>query len=44
MESDSPSYRFMGLVPMFQEAGFIEVGLEGKRRHVMQFKVQALAK
>lgn len=43
VESDSPSYRFMGFVPMFQEAGFIQVGLEGKRRHVMQLNVRALS-
>ncbi len=41
---DSPSYRFMGLVPVFEEAGFSEVGREGKRRHVMQLKLRASAK
>jgi GNAT superfamily N-acetyltransferase len=35
---DSPSYRFMGFVPMFEEAGFKEIGREGSRRHVMQCK------
>ena len=34
VDADSPSYRFMGFVPMFEEAGFQQVGLEG-RRHVM---------
>lgn len=32
----SPSYRYMGFVPMFRAAGFEEVGREGTRRHVMQ--------
>jgi GNAT superfamily N-acetyltransferase len=36
VDEDSPSYRFMGFVPMFQEAGFHEIGREGSRRHVMQ--------
>ena len=29
----------MGFVPMFEEAGFCEVGRVGMRRHVMQLKV-----
>lgn len=33
---DSPSYRFMGFVPMFKQAGFHETGRAGTRRHVMQ--------
>jgi GNAT superfamily N-acetyltransferase len=44
VEPDSPSYRFMGFVPVFEKAGFAEVGREGKRRHVMQLKVRASAK
>lgn len=36
VEEDSPSYRFMGFVPMFTEAGFRETGREGKRRHVVR--------
>lgn len=32
----SPSYRFMGFVPMFERAGFREVGRAGSRRHVMR--------
>lgn len=36
VDEDSPSYRFMGFVPMFQATGFIEAGREGTRRHVMQ--------
>lgn len=38
VDEDSPSYRFMGFVPMFEEAGFHEIGREGSRRHVMQRK------
>jgi Sortase and related acyltransferases len=34
--STSPSYRHMGFTTMFEEAGFVEVGREGTRRHVMQ--------
>ena len=36
---DSPSYRFMGFVPAFERAGFVEVGRAGRRRHVMQLKL-----
>ena len=39
VDPDSPSYRFMGFVPVFQEAGFCEVGRAGTRRHVMQLKL-----
>lgn len=34
--ADAPSYRFMGFVPLFREAGFTEVGPIGTRRHLMQ--------
>ena len=40
VDQDSPSYRFMGFVPMFEAAGFHEIGLEGRRRHVMQRKLR----
>ncbi len=39
VDTDSPSYRFMGFVPMFAEAGFAHVGQEGKRRKVMRLAV-----
>ena len=39
VDPDSPSYRFMGFVPVFQKAGFREVGRVGLRRHVMQLQV-----
>jgi len=35
VDPDSPSYRFMGLVPAFKEMGFKEVGMAGSRRHIM---------
>ena len=35
VDPDSPSYRHMGFVPAFERAGFVEVGREGTRRHVM---------
>jgi GNAT superfamily N-acetyltransferase len=41
VDEGSPSYRFMGFVPLFEQAGFKEVGREGRRRHVMQRKVRA---
>lgn len=40
VDPDSPSYRFMGFVSMFANAGFAEVGREGTRRHVMQLVVE----
>ncbi len=39
VDPDSPSYRFMGFVPVFEQAGFREVGRVGARRHVMQLGV-----
>jgi GNAT superfamily N-acetyltransferase len=39
VEPDAPSYRFMGFVPVFEEAGFKEVGRAGTRRHVMRRSV-----
>jgi GNAT superfamily N-acetyltransferase len=33
---DSPSYRFMGFVSLFEAAGFQHVGRAGTRRHVMR--------
>ncbi|MBX2852012.1 MAG: GNAT family N-acetyltransferase [Phycisphaeraceae bacterium] len=32
---DSPSYRYMGLVPMFEESGFQFIKTAGSRRNVM---------
>jgi GNAT superfamily N-acetyltransferase len=40
VDPDSPSYRFMGFVPVFKKAGFCEVGRAGTRRHVMQLRVR----
>ena len=36
VDRDSPSYRFMGFVSMFEAAGFEETGRAGTRRHVMR--------
>ncbi len=36
VDPDSPSYKFMGLVPTFEALGFEEVGRAGTRRHVMR--------
>lgn len=41
VDEDAPSYRFMGFVPMFADAGFAEVGRAGTRRHVMRRAVRA---
>ncbi len=42
VDPDSPSYRFMGFVPMFERAGFREVGRAGTRRHVMRLSLSAV--
>lgn len=39
VDPESPSYRFMGFVEMFADAGFREVGMAGRRRHVMQLEL-----
>lgn len=36
VDPDSPSYRFMGFVGLFEKAGFAKVGIAGTRRHVMR--------
>jgi predicted GNAT family acetyltransferase len=36
---DAPSYRFMGFIPVFAEAGFTDEGMAGTRRHVMRLEV-----
>jgi GNAT superfamily N-acetyltransferase len=36
VDEDSPSYRFMGFVPLFADRGFAEIGRAGSRRHVMR--------
>lgn len=41
VDPNSPSYRFMGFVPAFEKAGFVEVGQAGTRRHVMRLAVKA---
>ena len=40
VDPDSPSYRFMGFVSMFKEAGFREMGRVGTRRHVMRLDIK----
>ena len=39
VEPDSPSYRFMGTIPVFEAAGFRGCGRAGTRRHVMRFRM-----
>ena len=36
VDPKSPSYRFMGFVPVFERLGFETVGKAGSRRHVMR--------
>lgn len=36
VDPDSPSYGYMGFVPAFTRAGFVEIGRAGSRRHVMR--------
>lgn len=36
VDPDSPSYRFSGFVPFFEDQGFHEVGQLGSRRHVLR--------
>lgn len=39
VDPDSPSCRFMGLVPAFEAMGFADVGMPGKRRRVLRLMV-----
>lgn len=39
VDPESPSYRFMGFVGLFERAGFEKVGAAGKRRHVMRLQL-----
>jgi GNAT superfamily N-acetyltransferase len=41
VDPDSPSYRFMGFVSNFAEAGFEEVAAAGARRHVMSRRFES---
>jgi GNAT superfamily N-acetyltransferase len=36
VEPNSPSYRFMGFLPLFEKRGFREVARAGSRRHVLR--------
>ena len=36
VEPGSPSHRFMGYLPAFQAAGFRQIGVAGKRRHIVR--------
>jgi predicted GNAT family acetyltransferase len=39
VKKDSPSYRFMGFIKTFEEAGFKYIKMAGTRRHVMVYKI-----
>ncbi len=36
VDPESPSYHFMGLVPLYESLGFEDLGMVGKRRHMMR--------
>jgi GNAT superfamily N-acetyltransferase len=40
VDPESPSYRFMGFVPVFEALGIQEVGQAGNRRHVLQLRLR----
>lgn len=40
VDADSPSYRHMGFVPMFEGTGFAESGRQGSRRHIMRLTLK----
>jgi GNAT superfamily N-acetyltransferase len=40
VDEAAPSYRFMGFVPVFADAGFTEVGMAGSRRHIMRLSLR----
>ena len=37
---ESPSYHFMGVVPLFESAGFVHAGRAGTRRHIMRLPLK----
>jgi len=39
VDPDSPSYRFMGFISIFEKAGFAYVKKAGTRRNVMTLKL-----
>jgi len=39
VDPDSPSYRFMGFVGLFERTGFKAIGRAGTRRHVMRLSL-----
>ncbi len=36
VDPDSPSYRFAGFVPSFEQVGYVAVGRVGQRRHILR--------
>jgi GNAT superfamily N-acetyltransferase len=41
VDPDSPSYRFMGFLALFQQHGFREVARAGSRRHVLRLELSS---
>ena len=39
VDPESPSYKYMGVMPTFERLGFEEVARAGKRRHVMRLRL-----
>ena len=44
VDPDSPSYRFMGFLPLFEQASFTEVARAGSRRHVVSLRTGRAAR
>ena len=40
VDPESPSYRFMGINPVFEKAGFVHTGKAGSRRNVMRLDLR----
>jgi GNAT superfamily N-acetyltransferase len=40
VDPDSPSYRFGGFLPTFEQTGFVRIGRAGSRRHVVRYRLK----
>lgn len=41
VDPQSPSYRFCGFLPAFEQAGYVQVGQKGARRHIVRKQLAA---
>jgi hypothetical protein len=44
VDAGSPSYRFGGFLPSFQQQDFVQIGRAGTRRHVVRLRLRPAAK